>query len=502
MLSRIKALTLPPVPVIEDVHKNKRLPGNKLLGEKTVLLTFVTVAIVTTVPLLFGSVEPLVWSIYSGAMSGVFLLTWWREKIDLDFFKSPLLIFSLGFFLAYTLFQSMPLPVRLIGYLNPRQYRLLAESSTIIASVTEWRPISYAWRNSLAWWIFLISLMLFAVVLRNRMKDKKNLLLIVWSMLGLAMLEAVYGLIQTLIPTMGVLWADVHAYLGDARGTFINRNHFAGFMEMVWPLGLALIFIMAGEKRSKSINPPNLKIRLKNFLASDNFGFQLCLWTAMLFILLSLLFSKSRAGVVGAMIGGVLFILFSYIGGKRFSLLTWLIMGLGFVFLLFYSNVIGFDRIVGRFLMVDESTASRVDIWKDTLSIIKDHPMGIGWGNFEQVMPVYNTRGPLGVRYTHAHNDYLEILAEAGWPGFVFILGGFCLFFIPTVWKILRNGSKMSETRFFIGTGACCGIVSILFHSFFDFNLHIPANMIYFVVLMMLATNAAQSAELPYDRPS
>ena len=485
---------------MKDDHQNKRLSANAFRGAKTVLLSFVTVIIVTTVPLLFGAVEPLVWSVYSGLMAGLFLTAWWREKIDFRFLKSRLMVFSTVAFMIYTLFQLIPLPIGLIGHLSPRQHRLLIESSALIDSVIDRQPLSYAWRNSLTWWIFLLNLLLFAVFLKTWMKKRKNMLRIVWCMLGLALFEAIYGLIQTLIPTMGVLWADVHAYLGDARGTFINRNHFAGFLEMVWPLGLAMIFILAGQRQSDGIGLPTLKKRLKKFLASDKFGFQLCLWTAMLFILLSLLFSKSRAGVVGALIGGVFFIALSHAGGKRFSIFTWLIMGLGFVFLLFYSNIIGFDSVIGRFLIVDESTVSRMDIWKDTVSMIKDHPLGVGLGNYELVMPVYNTRGPLGIRYTHAHNDYLEILAETGWPGFTFLVGGCCVFFISTVRKLLRNGPKMDNTRFFIGTAASCGMASILFHSIFDFNLHIPANLIYFVVLMILAANAAQTGEYPNDR--
>ncbi len=64
-------------------------------------------------------------------------------------------------------------------------------------------------------------------------------------MIALAVLEAIYGLIQALIPSLGVLWVDyIKNYLGDARGTFINRNHFAGFIEMVWPLALGYTLAM------------------------------------------------------------------------------------------------------------------------------------------------------------------------------------------------------------------------------------------------------------------
>ncbi|UCD90574.1 MAG: hypothetical protein JSW04_03830 [Desulfobacterales bacterium] len=38
--------------------------------------------------------------------------------------------------------------------------------------------------------------------------------------------------------------------------------------------------------------------------------------------------------------------------------------------------------------------------------------------------------------------------------------------------------------RFFMAIGALSGLVSMAFHSFFDFNLQIPANCVYFVMLL------------------
>jgi hypothetical protein len=40
--------------------------------------------------------------------------------------------------------------------------------------------------------------------------------------------------------------------------------------------------------------------------------------------------------------------------------------------------------------------------------------------------------------------------------------------------------------RFFLAIGAFSGLMSLAFHSFFDFNLQIPANCVYFVTLMAI----------------
>jgi O-antigen ligase len=138
-----------------------------------------------------------------------------------------------------------------------------------------------------------------------------------------------------------------------------------------------------------------------------------------------------------------------------------------------YGFKIGFDPIIERFLQISEDN-SRIDIWRDSLVIVKDHPLGIGLGNFKDVFPVYNASNISDTRYLYAHNDYLHLLIEAGIPGFLALVSGF-LFFL-----------------------ALSGLVSLAFHSFFDFNLHMPSNLIYFVTLMAIVHSCAWSEAHPY----
>ena len=85
----------------------------------------------------------------------------------------------------------------------------------------------------------MLSLLLFFTVLRYLFKDRKTLKIVVFIMIGIGLLESVYGLIQALTPSLGVLWVDhIEDYMGTARGTFINRNNFAAFINMIWPLTL------------------------------------------------------------------------------------------------------------------------------------------------------------------------------------------------------------------------------------------------------------------------
>ncbi|UCD91122.1 MAG: hypothetical protein JSW04_06780, partial [Desulfobacterales bacterium] len=81
-------------------------------------------------------------------------------------------------------------------------------------------------------------------------------------------------------------------------------------------------------------------------------------------------------------------------------------------------------------------------------------------------------------------NDYLQLLVETGWIGFVALVSGFYIFLIRSFRRVKQIKLLDNPFRFFMAIGALSGLVSMAFHSFFDFNLQIPANCIYFVMLM------------------
>jgi len=156
----------------------------------------------------------------------------------------------------------------------------------------------------------------------------------------------------------------------------------------------------------------------------------------------------------------------------------------------FYSLKIGIEPVLERFLRIGKET-SRLDIWRDSIALIKDHPFGIGLAAFKQVFPVYNVSNYTDVQYLYLHSDYLQLLAEAGWIGFLALTGGFYIFLIKSIFKIQHMHLQSDPLRFFLSIGALSGLVSIAFHSLFDFNLHIPANCVYFVMLIGIVYNCA-----------
>ena len=454
--------------------------------------------IVATIPILFAAVQPWVWSFYTACMVLAFLILFlqkaggqvWQNKEGRVWRPPGLFIFSVGLFFVVTLFQSLPLPEFFLSLLSPFRFKVLAQSRAIIGNPADLATLSYAPLTSLSWWIFFLGLFLFFLVFRKTVTSDRNLKILIRILLGVAFLEAIYGVIQALVPSLGVLWVDyITAYLGDARGTYINRNHFAGFMEMMMPLGLAYTLAMGSWHK---------KISFKALISSDRPNLQFLLSIGLIVMALALLLSKSRAGIFGGVIGFLTFALLMRSSSGELPRSFWVIISVIVGMVSFYSLKIGIDPVLERFLRISKDT-TRLDIWRDSLSMIKDHPFGIGLEAFKQVFPVYNVSNFSDTRFIFLHNDYLQLLVETGWIGFLALVGGFYIFLVNSVFKIQHMRLQSNPMRFFLSIGALSGLVSIAFHSFFDFNLHMPANCVYFVTLIGIVYNCAWRSFKPHS---
>ena len=126
----------------------------------------------------------------------------------------------------------------------------------------------------------------------------------------------------------------------------------------------------------------------------------------------------------------------------------------------------------------------RKKVASDSLQMLRDHPLsGVGLGSFETAYPRYQSF-PSDLWIDHAHNDYVEAVAETGLLGAALILSALALF-LRLAFRDWGNGPPSEGS--WIRLGAALGCCGMLVHSFFDFNLHIPANAAWFAVLAGLA---------------
>jgi len=149
---------------------------------------------------------------------------------------------------------------------------------------------------------------------------------------------------------------------------------------------------------------------------------------------------------------------------------------------------LGVSEILSRFsklqsLEVTENkrNSMRHGAWR----IFVDHPvLGTGLGTLQQVYPPYETLYD-GKIVNHAHNDYLEALAETG------VVGGLCCAWLVGVLFVGGLSSLQFGDPSFANTLRLCGFTAcwgLLVHSLVDFNLHIPSNLLLFLLMSLLAT--------------
>jgi O-antigen ligase len=266
---------------------------------------------------------------------------------------------------------------------------------------------------------------------------------------------------------------------GGLFGPYVNSDHFAGLMEMLIPV--AVLYI-AGRRRKFALGASVLRV------------------SAATLALASLLLSGSRGGLLA--LSAEIAIATSALrrggartGQRRRLATAAAITIVAGVMLFAYVDPGWVARKLGLASYVDSDWADRAGSRKsmtlDSLRMWRDHPLlGVGLGDFETAYPRYQS-SPSELWIDHAHNDYAEAVAETGLAGALLILLalGFFLRLAFRDW-----GHPLRSQASWIRLGAAIGCCGMLVHSFFDFNLHIPANAAWFAVLAGIAVTARASA--------
>jgi O-antigen ligase len=327
------------------------------------------------------------------------------------------------------------------------------------------------------------------------------------GLLALCLFEALYGLVQYLTGWQQIGTYEKIAYTMMATGTYINPNHFAGLLEMALPLTFAWSLweferVAAAKLRDRSRDSrwPVLAAMLSGEVAPV---FALFLF-ATLVLAAALLFSRSRMGIFSAFIGlGA--VATGWIALRRKSRSATSGFAAAGLMLLILAGVlaagawIGFGPVLTRFRDTESDLPSRLTLWKDTIELIRAHPVwGTGPGSFEDAYTLVQA-ADLEKRMDHAHSDYLEFAEEWGIPAAALLfalVGGVLARGALEFWRARPS----EECMFLLG---CCGsALGLLVHSVADFNLHIPANAFLFATLLGLVWTLSENLASRRERQS
>jgi O-antigen ligase len=283
-----------------------------------------------------------------------------------------------------------------------------------------------------------------------------------------AIFQGVYGLYEFLSGNQQIFSYDKKYNLDCVTGTFINRNHFAAYLELSLPLLLALL--VGRINKLKSFRGKIL-VRISHALETEGSKILLLLFLIVL-VAVSLVFSLSRSGITFAILSSIVFFFLYYRTNNRLSRKFYWFTTVAAVVAL--SVWIGLDPLLERFFRISDQFSekeARLSLWKNTIEIFFNFPVaGTGAGTFKEVFSMFRTF-PTHLSFNEAHNDYLQLLSETGWfTVFLFIA------FLTCLIQRLRKVTSQHLNRTVVIQIACfCSILSLAMHSLTDFSFQIPA---------------------------
>lgn len=444
------------------------------------------------IPIAFGGVLPndifLIEVISALLLILTLILNTLRNKQDIVKIKLRFIYPLIGILLI-SIIQVIPLPNTFLSIFSPftihikslstniHIYKLINQpvQSNIFLSL---HPVSqsvntisiyqYAHYYKLLW-LAALAMLFFAILNKNLSKIQIRIMLF---------LIILSGFIQSMIYLASYLqgkplFSELFNFkLKHIAGTFINRDHFAAYINMILPITASWTsFHIHRVNKSAFLSSSKSMslIKYKN-------GIIIISIICFILMMLALFFSLSRAAIVSSSLAFAFLFYIKERASGKVSLSKAIIITTLIIFSIVYW--IGYLPILQRFKAVPsefESEAGRFAVWQNTFQMIKDFPIfGIGLANFNYVFNKYKNFS--NIHYSYAHNDYLQFTAELGIIALLLLIATIALFYHQILNFPWRNNSRSQLLAF----GMLSSITTISLHSIFDFPLQTPANVILF----------------------
>jgi len=443
-------------------------------------------ALIVLSPLPMASVHE--WSILAIelavlAMTGIYVLASVKPAVNARLetkLKVPRIALTAVF--AFIVFQIVPLPAFLVRILSPATHafhKAFSPGFTGRGLLSLSVVPAHTFREGLELAAYvLVGFLVVRTVTRGR-----EIRRIIAFLVAMGAFEAFYGLYELTAAHPRLLFYKKIYSLGSVTGTFVNRSHLAGYLEMIIPLAIGLLI---ARLDFLSLGGEGLKAKLIH-MTGKGLVPNLLLFAAVIVMSLGVVFSQSRSGIFTLVLVFILFVEFivmhfGRLGRRR----RWLrnFIWITFALVTISALYIGVGSTIQRFAFDDLLREGRPLLWANVTRIISAFPLfGSGLGTFVSAYPAYEKAAGPELLLTHAHNDYLEYMSELGAIGFALLLGAVLYIGISSfrTWRERRNPDVKG-----IALGGIISLIVILVHSLTDFNLHIPANMLLFSIVLAL----------------
>lgn len=378
--------------------------------------------------------------------------------------------------------QLVPVPRTTLDFVSPRTADLLSRYSLSFAGSTGPHSLSINSGATARALLGLAGLGLYLIGLPGLLSRRevhalpRNLILfaVPLALIGMFGREHNNGLVYG-------FWQPQEGSNSNGFGPFVNRNHFAGWMLMTTCLALGVLCGRA--ERALGGVKPGLRNRIV-WLSTSEANRIILIAFSIAVMAISLVWTMSRSGIVSFTCA---LACFAWLMARRQDVgraRRVVVMTILCTVLLASLNWRGIDSL-GRWFADTTDLVSRVAAWRDGWRVVRDFPMtGTGINTYPDAMLFYQ-RNVLAFWMTHAHNDYLQLIAE----------GGLLVCLPATIAAVLLAvaiGRRVKEARndsydYWVRAGAGVGLVAIGIQETVEFSLHIPANALLFATLAAVA---------------
>lgn len=432
----------------------------KLSLDKTIYSGLLATVVFTA--LAHGTVEP--WSVAIFELMVIVLLLLWTTKAVME--KS--LTISLPR-------AALPLAC-LVGF-------ALVQSLSLTSADGTRRSLSMDVEATRSAFLVLVLLFVAHLIGINFLKDGRRLRSFANFIATYGLAMAVFALVQYFTWNGKFYWFRPNTEGVSPFGPFVNHNHYAGYIELLMPIPIALAATRAVRGEARLFHGFAALVMGISAIVSLSRGGMIAVTAELLFLaLVSIRASRGAEEVKGD--HSSVKLRFPFLSPRHLAVPVFILaIGAGVVWIgaePVFNRVARDHVAAGSGRPQETFFTSRGWIWEDTLSLVVANPItGVGLGAYKTAFPIYS-RSDGSLEVGQAHNDYLQVLADFGLIG----AGLLAWFLVVASRAISRSIRSRDPFLASLALGGSAGIFGMLVHSFFDFNLQLPSNALLFLILL------------------
>ena len=383
----------------------------------------------------------------------------------------------LAVWLLYLLLQWLPMPPAWLRLLSPQAAALHAGADYLLPG--RYVTLSIDPHASFVFWLKNCVYALAFVLTLLLVHGRQRLAWLCGAIVATGLLQAFYGAFLHLARIDFEVLGMPIPHSSQASGSYVNRNHLAGLLEMCLGVGIGMMVAQLEDRPRRSWT------QFLQDTATLMLSGKAMLRLVLVIMVVALVMTRSRMGntafFASMLVSGGLALALSRHAPRGTVLL---ISSLIVIDIALIGTWFGVERTVQRIAETTvQNVEDRVDPSVYAVKIIEDYPLfGTGGGTFYTAFTRYRGHD-IPDYYDHVHNDYVQFLTDTG------IIGGalFGLFVLASfACAILAQARRRDPLARGVGFGVVMGVIAIGIHSTVDFNLQIPANAFIFTILLAL----------------